>query len=102
MTVENGLFFSVIWGTCTSEEVDGRALYLGIQVGADPEMRPLQALYAVPYAYSLRPGAIINATLSGDAVVHIENSGTTGRVSPRMQYGADRRELWRRWRFSFS
>ncbi len=80
VTVENGLFFSVIWGTCTSEEVDGRALYLGIQVGADPEMRPLQALYAVPYAYSLRPGAIINATLSGDAVVHIENSGTTGRA----------------------
>ena len=80
VTVENGLFFSVIWGTCTSEEVDGHALYLGIQVGADPEMRPLQALYAVPYAYSLRPGAIINATLSGDAVVHIENSGTTGRA----------------------
>ncbi len=79
VTVENGLFFSVIWGSCTSEEVDGRALYLGIQVGADPEMQPLQALYAVPYAYSLKPGANINGTVGPGAIVHIENGDPNGR-----------------------
>ena len=42
VTVENGLFFSVIWGTCTSGEVDGRprgrrpALHVGARRGARP------------------------------------------------------------------
>ena len=79
VTVENGLFFSVIWGSCGGGDMDGRALYLGIQVGADPEMRPLQALYAVPYAYSLRPGANIIGTVGPGAIVDIENGDPNGR-----------------------
>jgi hypothetical protein len=38
---------------------DGRALWLGVKVGADPEMTPRQEFRPVPYALSLVPGAKI-------------------------------------------
>lgn len=77
--VENGLFSSEIWGNCGSSEMNGRQLYLGVEVGSDGVMTPYQPIYAVPYAWSLRPGAIISSTLAGDAIVHIENWATNGR-----------------------
>lgn len=79
VTVNNGLFNSNIWGTCTSDVINGQQLYLGIQVGADAEMTPRQPIYNVPYAISLRPSAIISASVSGDAMLHIENWGASGR-----------------------
>lgn len=79
VTVADGLFFSEIIGDCDTYAIDGRALYLGIQVGSDPEMTPRQALRAVPYAYSLRPGATISDTMSNNSIVDIENWGATGR-----------------------
>ncbi len=77
--VNNGLFNSEIWGNCGSEEVNGQQLYLGIEVDSDGEMTPRQPIYASPYAWSLRPGAIISSSFSSDAIVHIENSGSGGR-----------------------
>lgn len=76
--VENGLFNSEIGG-CTTSDVNGRALYLGVQVAGDSEMNPRQQIFPVPYAWSLRPGAIISDTLGGNAILHIENWGSGGR-----------------------
>lgn len=80
VAVNNGLFYSEIWGTCTRDIVNGQQLYLGIKVGADPEMTPRQPIYPVPYAYSVRPGAVISGAQSGDAILHIENGASSGRA----------------------
>ena len=77
VTVDNGLF-NMKMDFCSSSDIDGKALYLGIQVGNDPEMTPRQAIHSVPYAFSLRPGAIISDTRA-DAILHIENGDASGR-----------------------
>jgi hypothetical protein len=77
VAVDNGLFNMDLNG-CWSADIDGKQLYLGITVGSDPEMTPRQPIYPVPYAWSLRPGAIISSTTSG-AILHIENWNTSGR-----------------------
>ena len=77
--VTNGLFNSEIWGDCGSSNITGQQLYLGIKVGADDEMTDRQAIYPVPYAFSLKPGANISGTVASDAVVHAENWATNGR-----------------------
>jgi hypothetical protein len=78
VTVGNGLFNTEVWGDC-QDDITGQQLYLSIQVESDPEMSPRQAVYAVPYAWSLRPGAVIEGLLGSNAIVHIENSGISGR-----------------------
>jgi len=75
--VDNGLFNAEM-DNCTSTDINGKALYLGIQVEGDAEMSPREAIYPVPYAYSLRPGAIISGTTSV-AILHIENHHASGR-----------------------
>jgi hypothetical protein len=80
VSVENGLFYSEVWGGCGSVEMNGQQLYLGIKVGTDDEMTDRQAIYPVPYAFSLRPGANISGTVGTDAIVHAENSATDGRA----------------------
>jgi hypothetical protein len=60
-------------------KIDGRMLYLGVQVEDDPEMTPLLFVDNVPYAWSLRPGAVISDNLSGSSILHIENWGDSGR-----------------------
>jgi hypothetical protein len=77
--VNNGLFNTAIWGNCDNDILNGRQLYLGITVGTDSEMTPRQPFYPVPYARSLVPGVIISGTRGGDAILHIENWGSTGR-----------------------
>jgi hypothetical protein len=79
VSVEQGLFTTDIWG-CSAYDVDGKAVYLGIRVESDPEMTPRQPIYPAPYAMSLRPGARISATLTSNAIVHIENHGSSGRA----------------------
>jgi hypothetical protein len=78
VTVEDGLFYSEIWGDCTSVVINGQQLYLGIKVESDAEMTPRQPILPVPYAFSLKPGAIISATTS-NAILHIENWSSAGR-----------------------
>ncbi|MCK5640380.1 MAG: hypothetical protein KAJ19_06270 [Gammaproteobacteria bacterium] len=69
--VENGLFNTEI--DFDQSYFDGRALWLGITVGADAEMTPRQELRPVPYALSLVPGARIVGN-TPDAL-RIENKG---------------------------
>ena len=75
--VEDGLFSTYFDGTGCA--IDGRQLYLGVQVEDDPEMDPRQYIDTVPIAWTLRPGAIISATRAGNSILHIENWGTSGR-----------------------
>ena len=75
--VNNGLFSYYFTG-CTAA-LDGRQLYLGVQVESDAEMTPRQYIDNVPYAWTLRPGAVISGTLGSNAILHIENWGTGGR-----------------------
>ncbi|MGD2156685.1 MAG: hypothetical protein PVG32_07400 [Anaerolineales bacterium] len=58
---------------------DGRQLYLGVQVEDDPEMTPRMYIDNVPYAWSLRPGAVISGTLGATAVLHVESWSSNGR-----------------------
>jgi hypothetical protein len=77
VTVDNGLFYSEILGNC-SGVAEGQQLYLGITVGTDPEMTPRKAIYPVPYASSLMPGAVISTT--GYPALHVESTSTSGRA----------------------
>lgn len=76
--VSNGLFSTKVWGDC-QDVYNGQQLYLGIEVESDGEMSPRQGIYAVPYALTLKPRAIILGVNNSDATLHIENSGTGGR-----------------------
>lgn len=79
VNVTKGLFNSEIWGNCEGS-ITGQQLYLGIEVAGNGEMIPRQPIYAVPYAWSLRPNAKIIGTVAGpDAILHMENWDPTGR-----------------------
>lgn len=78
VTVVDGLFTSKIWGDC-ADNITGQQLYLGIEVAGDSEMTPRQPIYAVPYAWSLRPNATIIGTVGPGAILNIENWDTVGR-----------------------
>ncbi|MGD2178546.1 MAG: hypothetical protein PVG71_12065 [Anaerolineae bacterium] len=76
VSVEDGQFYSDISGTCDSGDVGGQQLYLGVKVGSDPEMSPLQPIFPVPYAWSLRPGAEIKGEVDDDPILYAYNTGT--------------------------
>lgn len=75
VSLSDGRFNTYISG-CVNQ-VTGQQLYLGIQVGADPEMTPRQAIYAVPYALSLKPGAEIST--EGYPALHVQTMHPFGR-----------------------
>jgi hypothetical protein len=73
--VTDGLFNAEMdW--CTSDAIDGRQLWLGIRVGSDAEMTPRQGIYAVPYAWGLRPGAQIANTSSEVGAYGLQGEST--------------------------
>ena len=72
LSLDNGLFSTAIEG-CSVSKIDGTQLYLGIQVGSDPEMTPRQPIYPVPYAYSLVPGSDLEGSLGGQSMFKVEN-----------------------------
>ena len=74
VTVTNGLFNTYI--DFDPDYFDGKALWLAVTMGADPEMTPRQELRPVPYALSLRPGAEINGAVAGN-VLDVVNTETT-------------------------
>ncbi len=78
VSVNNGLFSTRVWGNCASQ-INGTQLFLGIEVETDSEMVPRQPIYAVPYAWSLRPGAVIIGSVGPDPMLHLENSDPSGR-----------------------
>ena len=87
VTATKGLFTTQI--TADPRFFDGRALWLGIKVGADAEMTPRQEIRPVPYALSLRPGAVITGT-DVSSTLNLQNNGggtaldasTSGTYSP--------------------
>ena len=87
--VSNGLFNAEM-DYCTASTINGQRLYLGIKVESDAEMTPRQKISAVPYAWGLRPGAIISDTRSS-AILNVENygSGTGVTISSSDRYGVD-------------
>jgi len=74
VTVTNGLFSDSM--SCASGIIDGRQLWLGIKVGTDAEMRPRQAIYPVPYAWSLIPGTSIEGSTVSSAILEVRNDGS--------------------------
>lgn len=81
VTPVNGLF-TMVMDFCTADDFNGDQLFLGIKVGADAEMAPRQEIHAVPYAWGLRPGAIVKGADSyifvpGSALVKNLNTDTT-------------------------
>ena len=81
VTASNGLF-TMAMDFCTASDFNGDALWLGLKVGSDPEMTPRQEIAAVPYAWGLRPGAIVKGADSyvfvpGNALIKNLNSDTT-------------------------
>jgi hypothetical protein len=74
--------FTMEMDFCTASDFNGDQLYLGIKVGSDAEMTPRQAIYAVPYAWGLRPGAIVKGADStifvpGNSLIKNLNTDTT-------------------------
>jgi hypothetical protein len=75
--VRDGYFDAYFPGTGCS--IDGRTLYLGIQVDGDEEMAPRRQIQNVVYAWTLHPGAVISDTLGSNAILHLENWAENGR-----------------------
>ena len=76
VTVNNGLFNADL--TLDPAFFNGQALWLGVQVEGDlQEMSPRQPLLPAPYAFSLRPGAVISANL-GTRLLLLNNSDGWG------------------------
>jgi hypothetical protein len=77
VSVIGGLFNTDI-KNCTSGEINGQQLYLGVEVENDGEMKPRQPLYPVPYAYSLVQGAAIADSLPGKPMLTVANTAGSG------------------------
>ncbi len=77
VTVQNGLFNSYL-DNCYND-LWGQKVWLGVQVGSDPEMTPRQVIYPVPYALTLKPGALISGTTDG--ILTVYGSGGAGGTS---------------------
>ncbi len=85
VTVNNGLFYSYMGG-CDSDDIKGQPLYLGIKVGTDAEMTPRQAIFPVPYAWSLRPGALISD--ASNVILTVRSTGA-GESDAFVAYAAN-------------
>jgi hypothetical protein len=72
ITVVDGLFSSYM--KADSCPIDGRMLYLGMEVESDGEMTPRQFVDNVPYAWSLRPEAKVE-TDSDNSTLYLNNLG---------------------------
>lgn len=79
VTVTNGLFSTYMNASSCSDDIDGRQLYLGVQVEGDDEMTPRAYIDNVPYAWTLRPGAQIEANLD-EALLTVYNPGGAGEA----------------------
>lgn len=82
----NGLLDEV--NGCTTSDINGRRLYLGLQVEGDSEMTPRQEIYPVPYAFSLIPGADIVGTINGASVLAVQNDSSNDSSSGVFGYAS--------------
>ncbi len=79
VSVSNGLFNMYI-DNCTPAILNGQQLYLGIKVETDAEMTPRRAIYPVPYAWSLRPGAVISNTATSGRGLEVWSAAGGGKT----------------------
>lgn len=63
VAVTKGLFSERIENCANDFQMTGVQLYLGIQVGEDPEMTPRQVIDPVPAAWKLRPRSRISGSI---------------------------------------
>jgi len=75
VTATNGLFTTPI--AVNQQFFEGKRLWLGIKVGTDPEMTPRQEIRPVPFALSLRPGAILHGS-DNTPVLTVIKDGSPG------------------------
>jgi hypothetical protein len=93
VTVQDGLFSTVLGDTTplSQDLFDGRSLWLGVKVGADPEAAPRQQILPVAYALSLLPGAVIDGNLTVKGMINNPNIVTNyefdDHVYGGMHYG---------------
>jgi len=75
--VRGGVFGAALGDTVPLDRslFDGRALWLGVEVGADGEAEPRQRIVPVAYALSLSPGAVISTTSESPAL-SVRNVGS--------------------------
>lgn len=72
VSVADGLFSTFM--RADSCPIDGRQLYLSVEVGDDGEMSPRQYIHNVPYAWSLRPEARVQSETS-EPILLLNNTG---------------------------
>jgi hypothetical protein len=58
---------------CPSSVFFGNELYASVSIDSDPEMTPRLTIYPVPYAMSLKPGAIITNATTGQKALEIRS-----------------------------
>jgi hypothetical protein len=75
VSVSGGLFSAFV-DSCYADDLNGRWLYLGLEVEDDGEMSPRQLIGTVPYARSLQPGAEIVGGISSHPILRVENSSS--------------------------
>jgi hypothetical protein len=75
--VQDGLFSTALGdGTALDTSLfDGRALWLGVAVGADAEATPRQQILPVAYALSLVPGAQVTGEDDGQPALTLNHTG---------------------------
>jgi len=71
VNLDHGLFTVLV--PCSSSVFIGNELYAGISVDSDSEMTPRLTIYPVPYAMSLKPGAIITNTTEGQRALDVKS-----------------------------
>jgi hypothetical protein len=84
VVVKEGIFNVLLGAVDTIPQAvfDGSVKYLGVQVEADPEMRPLKPMVSVPYAY--RAGT---ADIGGDAGGWVDDGGVVRLETDTDQVG---------------
>jgi len=89
VSVSSGQFnVALTWG---SNQIDGRALWLGVRAkDSGGVWRDLgrKQIRAVPYAMSLYPGAKVIKTSSGNDALHLETTGTDHALRAIAQHGS--------------
>lgn len=86
ITVDDGFFsFHLIPATKNLSEVfDGGERWIQVQVRPAGALTyttlPRQAIAGVPYAWSLRPGAVITGTIANDSTLYVGNGYDAGTI----------------------
>lgn len=77
--VTDGLFDSYI-DNCYND-LWGQKVWFSVQVTGDEEMAPRMPIYPVPYAITIRPGAVISGTVDNSLVVVSRGAGDYDALS---------------------